>query len=246
VARKFDEFGDIYQSDLKARADNFAIELQNNPNAKGFIIVYRSRRDLPGINSRYAGRIQEYMVETRGVAKERVVTVDGGVAQCLIQELWIVPPNTAPTPRPDAYQHQFDNLLAPRKFDEIPIGEETGISKGTLEGFADALRHEPRSRAYFIAYAQYYVDRGSFDDDGKRVHYQNVFRDSPGRARQLLQGARRLLISISPALTSRIRLVNGGYRQDSAVELWIVPAGERAPIATPNSFPPKRRVKRLG
>jgi len=39
VARKFDEFGDVYVTDIKARADNFAIDLQNNPTAKGFIVV---------------------------------------------------------------------------------------------------------------------------------------------------------------------------------------------------------------
>src|SRR5205085_51932 len=65
VARKFDEFGDVYVTDIKARADNFAIELQNNPMTKGFIIVYRSRRDLPGLSFRYADRIREYLVSTR-------------------------------------------------------------------------------------------------------------------------------------------------------------------------------------
>jgi len=244
TVRKFDEFGDIYLSDLKARVDNFAIELQNNPAAKGFIIVYRSRRDLPGINARYAGRIQDYLFETRGLTKDRIVTVNGGVTECLIQELWIVPPNTVPVIRADAYQHSFDDTGSARKFDDISIGDETGIGNGTLEGFADALRKEPTSHAYFIAYAQYYIDRGSFDTDGKRVHYKNVYLDKPGRAGEVLRIARRSLISISPALASRIRLVDGGYRQNASVELWIVPAGEHAPIATPNAFPPKRHGNR--
>ena len=242
VARKFDEFGDIYVTDIKARADNFAIELQNNPAAKGFIIVYRSHRDLPGISFRYADRIRRYLVDLRGIRGDRVIAIDGGESPCLIQEFWIAPPNTAPTPRADAYKQSFDNLGSVRKFDEIPIDEESGIGPGTLEGFAEALRHEPHGRAYFIVYAQYYVERGSFDNDGKRVHYKNVYFDPPGSAQQVLNRARRSLIGVSPTMSSRIRLVNGGYRQQAAVELWIVPAGEHAPIATPNSFPPARRA----
>ena len=53
AARKFDEFGDIQYSDLIARLDNFAVQLQNEPTVKGFIMVYRGRRDLPGLSNRY-------------------------------------------------------------------------------------------------------------------------------------------------------------------------------------------------
>jgi hypothetical protein len=53
TARKFDEFGDIYMTDIKARIDGFAEALRNEPNARGFIIVYRTRRDLPGLSSRW-------------------------------------------------------------------------------------------------------------------------------------------------------------------------------------------------
>jgi len=239
--RKFDEFGDVYVTDIKARADNFAIELQNNPMTKGFIIVYRSRRDLPGLSFRYADRIREYLVSTRGITEDRIVAVDGGESQCLMQELWIVPPNTAPTPRPDAYKRNFDDVNAARKFDEIPIGEEQGL---TLTGFADALLAEPRSRAYLIAYAQYYVERGSFEDSGKRVHYKRVYLDPRDTASKLLNQARRTLIDPDHISASRIRLVDGGYRQQPALELWIVPLGEHAPIPTPNSFPHQRPRKK--
>jgi hypothetical protein len=50
-ARKFDEFGDVYPSDMAARLDNFAVALQNEPTTNGFVFAYRSRRDLPGLNA---------------------------------------------------------------------------------------------------------------------------------------------------------------------------------------------------
>src|SRR5258708_252071 len=80
VARKFDEFGDVQNSDLMARLDNFAIQLQNDPTTKGFILIYRSRRDLPGLSNRLAMRSKGYLINSRGLLKERVIAVDGGEA----------------------------------------------------------------------------------------------------------------------------------------------------------------------
>src|SRR5215510_4865436 len=101
-ATKFDEFGDILSSDLKARLDNYAIELQNQATSKGFLVVYRSRRDLPGLNLQLALRMKDYLTASRGLDKSRIVTVDAGVAACLSQQLWIVPPGTAPEVDPHA------------------------------------------------------------------------------------------------------------------------------------------------
>ncbi len=46
VCRKFDEYGNISFADEQARLDNFAIQLQNEPGAQGYIIAHagRSRR----------------------------------------------------------------------------------------------------------------------------------------------------------------------------------------------------------
>ena len=243
VARKFDEFGDALVTDIKARADNFAIELQNNPAVKGFIIVYRSRRDVPGISYRYAHRIQDYLVLTRGIEKGRVVAVDGGEADCLMQEFWIVPPGTTPTPRSGAYQRNFTDTDSVQKFDELTWGGDDlapGVWSGALEAYATALRAQPRARAYVIAYAGYYSQRGSFEEDGKQKRYSQIERDPPGTARKVLKQAQRLLVREFRFSPSRIRLTDGGYRKWGSIELWIVPRGEHAPIPTPNSFPPKR------
>jgi hypothetical protein len=102
VARKFDEFGDILISDLKARLDNFGVQLLQEPNSRGFIMVYRSRRDLPGLSHALAIRSRDYILDTHSALKDRLALVDGGVAMCLTQELWIVPLGSAPKPREDA------------------------------------------------------------------------------------------------------------------------------------------------
>ncbi len=241
VARKFDQFGDALITDIKARADNFAIELQNNPAAKGFIVVYRSRRDVPGISYRYAHRIQDYLVNARGIEKARVVAIDGGEADCLSQEFWIVPPGTTLTPRSDAYQRNFADIDSAEKFDEFTWGGDhlaPGVWSEELEAYATALRAQPGARAYVIAYGGYYVQR-AYEADGKQRRY-SIERDPPGTARKVLKQAQRLLVREYHFSPSRIRLTDGGYRKWGSLELWIVPHGEHAPIPTPNSFLPKR------
>ena len=116
IARKFDEFGDIQPSDLIARLDNLAVTLSYEPNSTAFLIVYRTRRDLPGLSNRYAQRMKGYLIASRGLPSERIVIVDGGVASCLSQEFWVVPPGSAPKPREDTYDNSFKPSVY--KFDE--------------------------------------------------------------------------------------------------------------------------------
>jgi hypothetical protein len=246
--RKFDEFGDALLTDIKARADAFAIELQNNPTAKGFIVVYRSRRDPIGLSSRYANRIRDYIVNTRGLPAERVVALDAGEADCLRQEFWIVPPGTTITPREDAYQRHFVDTDSAQEFDEFNWGGEEDINPSIwpaqLEAFASALRKQARADGYVIAYATYHVERSSYEENGKVKRSVYVYHDPPGSAHKVLRHARAILIKDFHLRPGRIRLVNGGYRKWGTIALWIVPRGEHAPIATPNSFPPIRRQRK--
>jgi len=39
----------------------------------------------------------------------------------------------------------------------------------------------------------------------------------------------------------RIKTINGGYREWQAIELWLVPKGEKPPKSTPETFPGKKR-----
>jgi hypothetical protein len=249
-ARKFDEFGDIAYSDEIARLDNFAIQLQNEPSARGFIIVYRSKRDLPGLSNRYAIWMKNYMVATCGLTKERIVTVDGGEAGCLTHELWIVPVGATPTPRVGAYSNSFVDPDVPLKFDqhyyataeESPDGTGYENLEGYLDAFGAALRRHPRSRAYLIAYAQYYIERW---DEGDAAGNQKTRRrtrlDLPGTARKLLKAERDYLVKSFGIAPARIKVVDGGYRTMRQVELWLVPPDANAPIPTPNQFPKGRK-----
>lgn len=100
--RKFDEFGDIARDDEKARLDNFAIQLQQEPEAQGYIFVYSGtgRRVRADYAQKRTARIRDYLINTRGVDSRRVVILEGPPRAEPTVELWLVPPGaTPPAPR---------------------------------------------------------------------------------------------------------------------------------------------------
>ncbi len=97
--RKFDEYGDIRFNDEKARLDNYAIQLQNEPGSQGYIIAYGN---CAGAAQARADRAKDYLVNTRGIDAGRLVTIDGGCRSDLTVELWVVPTGaTAPAASTD-------------------------------------------------------------------------------------------------------------------------------------------------
>lgn len=242
TARKFDEFGDIVISDKKARMDNFVVQLQQEPTMKGYIIVYHSRRDKPGLSVRLLDQMRRYLLYNRGLTSDRIVTIDGGPATNLVQEFWIVPPGTTPEIRSDAYTTVVEDRTVAREYDEyyfdlndsyLTDGEIIGDS---LPGYAAAVHREPDSLAYVIAYPQCEVVQ--------RRNGRRTICDPNGSAARMLKGVRLELTKTHNVPAARLRMVNGGYRRQRAVELWIVPRGEHAPIATPNAYPPRRSARR--
>jgi hypothetical protein len=113
--RKIDEYGNIRFNDEKARLDNYAIELQNDPTAQGYLICYGGRRGRTGEAQRRCDRAKDYLTATRGIDASRIVTVDGGYREDLTVELWIVPSGaTAPAASPTVDPSEIKATPAPR------------------------------------------------------------------------------------------------------------------------------------
>jgi hypothetical protein len=93
--RKFDEYGNIRFNDEKARLDNFAIQLQNEPGAQGSIIGYGS---CGSEGQERGNRAKDYLVNTRGIDAGRLLVVDGGCKPELKVELWVVPQGATAAP----------------------------------------------------------------------------------------------------------------------------------------------------
>jgi hypothetical protein len=107
--RLFDQYGDIAFNDEKARLDNFAIQLQKDPGAQGYIIAYGGRVTFVDEAIERAERARNYLTSNYNVVNERIVMLDGGYREDLTIELFIIPtgrtpPTASPTLRPEDVQ----------------------------------------------------------------------------------------------------------------------------------------------
>ncbi|MET0649861.1 MAG: hypothetical protein ABW208_24900 [Pyrinomonadaceae bacterium] len=141
--RKIDEYGKIGHCDETARLDNFAIELQNEPASKGYLLVYVGKNDLPSWTDGILQRAAHYLVDSRGLDAERVKVINGGYRESRAIELWVVPENFPP-PEPSntvefkldrtkAYQWDEDNFNVAFDPDDTEEAETDGAEEAVAE-----------------------------------------------------------------------------------------------------------------
>jgi hypothetical protein len=99
VCRKFDEYPKITRNDEKARLDNYGIALQNDPTSSAYVIVYPGQNGKAGEVQQQATRVVDYLSNSRGIDKGRIVVVIGPARSAMSTELWVCPQGAkAPTP----------------------------------------------------------------------------------------------------------------------------------------------------
>lgn len=100
-SRMVDSYVFKTKEDEMARLDNFAIEMQNDPTAKGWIFVYGGPQTTAASIKATIDRVRNYLVKTRGIDQMRVFTLDAGKQAKAAIELWIVPEGAMiPRPKP--------------------------------------------------------------------------------------------------------------------------------------------------
>lgn len=225
TARKLDEFGGLFSScDFGARLDNLAIELQNNPDTDGYVIVYGPEGKVSGAGVFRLEVTRDYLVNTRGLDPARVKTFYGGRYKELDEvytELWVIPPGAAP-PEPVSYESTvktFSGMFAEYLHWDGPV-EGDGIPLGnvTLAGFADVLREQSGARAYIVA--------------------QNTKHGAPGAWRRAANDVVAALKDRYEIQSERIKVICAGYfaeAQDefahAKLQLWILPQDAPPPVA---------------
>jgi hypothetical protein len=231
-ARLIDSFGEINTSDLKARLDNFAIELQNDPNSRGVVAAYGAQHRFPGWPLRRARNALRYLVEMRGIDASRVSLVNGGPRDETTIELWHLPAGAEPPVKPfdislllagERTPLPFDRFVVMERGDPL-LGEEGDPypdDAGLYEYFAEVLRRDPGLRGYVIGYA---ARRGSRAAD-----------------RRIASRAKLTIVKSYAVDVSRLVAVGGGRREYKMIELWLVPPGAAPPRPTPEARPARRR-----
>jgi hypothetical protein len=90
---KFDEYADISFTDEKARLDNFANYLHQEPKLTGYIIVYAGGQACAGVARANAERAKNYLVNMCGLDSKRIVAIDGEPRKKSVVALYLLPPS---------------------------------------------------------------------------------------------------------------------------------------------------------
>jgi hypothetical protein len=96
ASRKIDEYGNLRWGDERARLDNVAIEIRNDPTAVAYLVCYGGRRAREREAGRRCARAARYLKRAAGAEDARVVTLDGGFREDLTVELWLLPSTVGP------------------------------------------------------------------------------------------------------------------------------------------------------
>jgi hypothetical protein len=96
IGDRFDSFGDVNCEIEMARLDSFAVQLQNEPRARGAIMFFAGKMvgdKLPkrGEAEARAERIRSYLTKRRGIPPARLVVMNGGYTSNFQVQLWMVP-----------------------------------------------------------------------------------------------------------------------------------------------------------
>jgi hypothetical protein len=115
-SKQFDVCCSCSFDDQKARLDNLAVELQNDPSATTYVIAYGGRTSRIGQADLLGSRARDYLVLQRGIDQSRITVMNGGFREEDCVELWIVPSGaTPPKPTPTVQAGDVRPASPPRR-----------------------------------------------------------------------------------------------------------------------------------
>lgn len=222
LARKIDDYGKIGYEDLSARLDNFALEVQNVPASKAFIVAYDERDKERGFAGWYLKSSRYYLVHLRGIDPSRVVTISGGSKEVkdVLTELWLVPEGAEPPLPPPVKEDKYSAKDFSGKFDSYTTDEqiyremvEVGYTNEDVSHseFAEKLKQQPDSVGYLVI--------------------RTSKKSLPGAWRYIARREEQILQKDYNVAAERLGSVNGVRSEDDSaeVELWILPKSAPPP-----------------
>ncbi|MDT4895710.1 MAG: hypothetical protein QOH25_787 [Acidobacteriota bacterium] len=150
------------------------------------------------------------MVDSTGIGRQPVtaiLVVDDGSGERVCRQTAQAVTNIITIPPPPVKSRLYDQFEPPA-FDDV---------KARLDNLAIELQNAPTSQAYIIVYS------------GRRSR--------AGQADRLAARAKAYMIKERGIDSSRVVVINGGYRESDYFELWLVPQGAEPPQATPTVQP---------
>ena len=105
-------------------------------------------------------------------------------------------------------------------YESLPTDDEAA----RLDAFYEALRQQPELRGYVIGYKE--------------------VSTAPGVFLRRLYGDQRYLVEMRGVDPNRVVVIEGGYKQKSTIELWLVPNDAAPPTPIPAASPIQITTKR--
>lgn len=256
---KIDEFGAINEDDMGARIDNFFIQLQNNPEAKGKIIIYKGLDVLPGKYENqnwWVSRAIQNHIFFRGFDKSRIEIVETGYRDKRITELWLVPKN-ADSPKPNKLKPKpklpksktflYDNkYLVPLYFESEPhhlllasvIAENDAVEDSYSKGLeSDMKKFYEENKFFWLSDSYGKTLKANPKLYGEIIFYADDTRLDTAKIREMIQEGKDKIISETKILPDRIKITFGGYRGFIQADFWIVSYNDKQPVPTPEEQP---------
>ena len=87
----FDQYGAISWQDEKARLDNFAIQLWNEPDSIGYFLIRVGQTSCRNEAQNHAVRAKNYLMNVRHIPWNRIVWQDVGFGDEFQVTIWLVP-----------------------------------------------------------------------------------------------------------------------------------------------------------
>lgn len=224
-----DEFGKICSEDFRARSDSFYIHLQNDPNAKVYIVLTGDRK--------FEGRNLYWVVAMTGwfryptIDYSRIILVRGENQDDMSVQFWLVPAGATP-PKPEKEFKQpgiTETTLFDRNWADFYRDEESGRSKIYSNGFFDLGCEFPPNAGQFA--------KKLLSDKGLTGYLLVYTAPNRGAKRGNMVGrfAVNDLVKTYKVPRSRLKMIYGGKRGKPEIELWFVPKGQKPPVPAPGA-----------
>ncbi|HWN07965.1 MAG TPA: hypothetical protein VNO50_01525 [Pyrinomonadaceae bacterium] len=234
AATKFDEYGRVGGCDHSARLDNFAIELQNNPNLEGYVVYYGPQ----SASEQTLGIIQDYLINSRGISGECLKTIYAGPNSDPREpqiQLWVAP-SGAPPPELVKYESRvetFNGLFTENeRWESIYFGEgeATGppVPDVSMATYVDILKRRQDTLAYIVAFS------GT--------------ESAPGGWRRMAERESEELQS-KGIPSDRIRTIYGGNEKENegiTMQFWILSEKASPPVIDAGPELPPTSTRQIG